>query len=136
MATNTFGLGIDRPDVRLVVHAGLPIGIDAYTQEIGRAGRDGKKARAVLLYAPSDEYVVKNLIHSSRDPETVSRGKKRLKALKKVLREPNKVWKGITIYQILALNDEMLKSGCITRDEHDFVRHVQTDKLTRLHSTP
>lgn len=36
------------------------------------------------------------------------------------------------IYQILALNDEMLKSGCITRDEHDFVRHVQTDKLTRL----
>ena len=40
------------------------------------------------------------------------------------------------IYQILALNDEMLKSDCITRDEHDFVRHVQTDKLTRLHSTP
>ena len=58
-ATNAFGLGIDRPDVRLVVHAGLPIGIDAYTQEIGRAGRDGKKARAVLLYSPSDEYVVK-----------------------------------------------------------------------------
>ena len=40
------------------------------------------------------------------------------------------------IYQILALNAEMLKSGCITRAEHDFVRHVQTDKLTRLHSTP
>ena len=37
------------------------------------------------------------------------------------------------IYQILALNDEMLKSGCITRDEHDFVRHVQTDKLSELH---
>ena len=37
------------------------------------------------------------------------------------------------IYQILALNDEMLKSGCITRDEHDFVRHVQTDKLSKLH---
>ena len=37
------------------------------------------------------------------------------------------------IYQILALNDEMLRSGCITRDEHDFVRHLQTDKLTRLH---
>ena len=37
------------------------------------------------------------------------------------------------VYQILALNDEMLRSGCITRDEHDFVRHLQTDKLTRLH---
>ena len=39
------------------------------------------------------------------------------------------------VYQILALNDEMLRSGCITRDEHDFVRQVQTDKLSRLHST-
>lgn len=39
------------------------------------------------------------------------------------------------VYQILALNDEMLKSGCITRDEYDFVRHVQTDKLTKLRSS-
>ena len=38
------------------------------------------------------------------------------------------------IYQLLALNDEMLRSGCITRDEHDFVRHLQTDKLAKLHS--
>ena len=98
VATNAFGLGIDRPDVRLVVHAGLPIGIDAYTQEIGRAGRDGKKARAVLLYSPSDEYVVKNLIRSNKDPETVSRGKQRLKVLKKVLRNPDKVWNGIKKY--------------------------------------
>ena len=37
------------------------------------------------------------------------------------------------VYQILALNDEMLRSGCITRDEHDFVRHLQTDKLSKLH---
>ena len=37
------------------------------------------------------------------------------------------------VYQILALNDEMLRSGCITRDEHDFVRHLQTDKLSELH---
>ncbi len=35
------------------------------------------------------------------------------------------------VYQILALNDEMLRSGCITRDEHDFVRHLQTDKLSQ-----
>ena len=80
------------------MHAGLPIGIDAYTQEIGRAGRDGKKARAVLLYAPSDEYVVKNLIHSSRDPETVSPRQKASEGAEKILREPNKVWKGITKY--------------------------------------
>ena len=40
------------------------------------------------------------------------------------------------VYQILALNDAMLRSGCITRDEHDFVRQVQTDKLAELHRTP
>ena len=40
------------------------------------------------------------------------------------------------VYQILALNDEMLKSGCITRDEHDFVRQVQTDRLAALRRTP
>ena len=67
-------------------------------QEIGRSVRDGKKARAVLLYSPSDEYVVKNLIRSNKDPETVSRGKQRLKVLKKVLRNPDKVWNGIKKY--------------------------------------
>ena len=60
--------------------------------------RDGKKARAVLLYSPSDEYMVKNLIRSNKDPETVSRGKQRLKVLKKVLRNPDKVWNGIKKY--------------------------------------
>lgn len=68
VATVAFGMGIDRSDVRFVVHASLPKGIEQYSQETGRAGRDGLPAECVLFYGGADFHGWKNLIeHSARE---------------------------------------------------------------------
>jgi ATP-dependent DNA helicase RecQ len=68
VATNAFGMGIDKPDVRLVIHYDCPDSIEAYFQEAGRAGRDGQQAYAVLLYNNSDDSKLKQRIEDNFPP--------------------------------------------------------------------
>jgi len=68
-ATNAFGMGIDRADVRAVVHLAPPGSVEAYYQEVGRAGRDGKPALGLLLHASSDLGLRRNLLERGSDGE-------------------------------------------------------------------
>ena len=94
VATNAFGMGIDKPDVRLVIHIDMPDSIEAYFQEAGRAGRDGQRAYAVLLYSNQD---IATLHHRVSDnfPE------------KDYIRE---VYEKLQFYYQMAMGDGM---GCV-----------------------
>ncbi|MFO7999811.1 MAG: ATP-dependent DNA helicase RecQ [Marinilabilia sp.] len=74
IATNAFGMGIDKPNVRLVVHMDAPDSLEAYFQEAGRAGRDGYKAFAVLLWSNNDKEKLRKQIKTTfPEPETIKR---------------------------------------------------------------
>ena len=73
LATNAFGLGVDKPDIRYVIHYQVPGSLEAYVQEAGRAGRDGKPARCVLLFQPDDIAIQEHFLKEAHPTKTQAR---------------------------------------------------------------
>lgn len=119
VATNAFGMGIDKPDVRLVIHTDVPDSPEAYFQEAGRAGRDGMKAYAVLLFCPRDKITLKQRI-SDTFPE------------KDYIR---KVYEDVNFYYQMAMGDGLGCTFAFNLDEfcHNFKHFpVQTDSALKI----
>lgn len=97
VATSAFGLGVDIPNIRLVIHAGLPLGMSDYTQQIGRGGRNGKDTRCILLYAPGDEQRALRILADAAG-DVSSAKKHEVAALVDTIRSPDCLWSSISQY--------------------------------------
>lgn len=127
VATIAFGMGIDKPDVRYVIHHSLPRSLEGYYQETGRAGRDGKNSTCILFYTYGDSKTIQNLIYNEQSLSSAQK-ERQLDNLKEVLRFCNNKT-DCRRTQILSFFNEKFDAAncnrgcdvCLGREENNFV---------------
>ncbi|MHC0036080.1 RecQ family ATP-dependent DNA helicase [Pseudoneobacillus sp. C159] len=108
-ATSAFGMGVNKKNIRFVIHYHLPLQLESYLQEIGRAGRDGKQSIAILLYAKGDEYLASQLVEGELPSES------QIRWLADELTRSNN-------NQITSLSDELMEYGGFTENQWRFTK--------------
>ncbi|HEB53021.1 MAG TPA: RecQ family ATP-dependent DNA helicase, partial [bacterium] len=130
-ATNAFGMGIDKPDIRLVVHFEIPGSLEAYVQEVGRAGRDGRPADAVLLFAPDDIETQFRLASMSRLDLRDLRGiLRRIRRLARPARAPG--GGASTVREAVCTTGEILRDEALTETVDPSDRGAPTRVVTAV----
>lgn len=108
VATSAFGMGINKSDVRLIIHYNLPLSIIDYYQQAGRAGRDGGKARCILLYRKSDYDLNRWVIEQNQDPAALEHSLRALDEMKEYADDE----KGCMVQRMLLALGEKLDKPC------------------------